>query len=431
MSHGARVPDRAPGPGPSAVSVMDRLRIASLTTFYPPYNFGGDGIDVQRTARVLAGLGHEVTVIHDTDAYRSLTGGDPPAAAPDPDVEVIALRSASPRLSTLLTHQLGRPVLQRGTLAALDRTRRFDVVLFNNMSLVGGPGLLHFGGPAVRLYIAHEHWLVCESHVLWRHNREACLGRECLRCVVNHKRPPQLWRYTGALERALGHVDAFVARSEFSRAQHARFGFPRAMDVVPYGVPMPDAPYEGPSPHPRPYCFFAGRLEPIKGVEDLIDVFTGDTGPDLVIAGEGTLSDALRARAAGHPRVHFVGRLPLDRMAPYYRHALASLVPSKGFETFGMVVVEALAQGTPVIARRLGPLPEIIEATGGGRTFETREELRAHIEACAADPAAARAQGARGRDAARARFTPDAVTAQLVAVMERERARAGRAARVS
>lgn len=399
------------------------LRIASLTTFYPPYNFGGDGIDVQRTARVLAGLGHEVTVIHDTDAYRSLTGGEPPAVAPDPDVEIIRLRSSSPRLSSLLTHQLGRPVLQRRALAELDRTRQFDVVLFNNMSLVGGPGLLHFGRDAVRIYVAHEHWLVCESHVLWRHNREACVGRQCLRCVLHHRRPPQLWRYTGALDRALGHVDAFVARSEFSRAQHARFGFPRPMDVVPYGVPIPAVPYDGPSPHPRPYCFFAGRLEPIKGVADLIDVFTGDSGPDLVIAGEGTLGEALRARAAGCPRVHFLGRLPSDRLAPYYRHAVASLVPSKGFETFGMVVIESLAQGTPVIARRLGPLPEIIEATAGGLTFATPEELRAHIAAYAADPAAARARGLRGREAAQRQFSPDHVTAQLVAIMERERAR--------
>lgn len=399
------------------------LRIASLTTFYPPYNFGGDGIDVQRTARVLAGLGHQVTVIHDTDAYRSLAGGEPPTAAPDPAIEVIGLRSKAPRLSTLLTHQFGRPVLQRGTLADLDRTRDFDVVLFNNMSLIGGPGLLHFGRDAVRIYVAHEHWLVCESHVLWRHNREACDGRECLRCVLHHRRPPQIWRYTGALERALGHVDAFIARSAFSRAQHGHFGFPRPMDVVPYGVPMPAEPWDGPSPHPRPYCFYAGRLESIKGVEDLVDVFVGDSGPDLVIAGEGTLGPALRARAAGRPRVHFVGRLAPDRMAPYYRHALASLVPSKGFETFGMVVIESLAQGTPVIARHLGPLPEIIEITGGGATFATLDELRSTIAVWASDPDAARARGLRGRESARQRFNPDHVTSQLMAVIERERAR--------
>jgi glycosyltransferase involved in cell wall biosynthesis len=401
------------------------LRIASLTTFYPPYNFGGDGIDVQRTARMLAGLGHRVTVIHDTDAYRTLTGGDPPAVERDPLVEVIQLRSPTPRLSTLLTHQFGRPVLQAGTLAEIDRTRDFDVVLFNNMSLVGGPGLLGFGRRAVRLYVAHEHWLVCESHVLWRHNREACPERECVRCVVRHRRPPQLWRYTGLLDRSLSQVDAFVARSAFSRDKHAEFGFPRPMDVVPYGVPMPDEPYRGPSPHPRPYVFFAGRLEPIKGVDDVIDACAGTDGPDLVIAGEGTEGPALMARAAGNPRIHFVGRLPVDRLAPYYRHALASVMPSKGFETFGMVAVEALAQGTPVVARHLGPLPEIVEVTGGGVTFASPEELRARLAAYALDPAAARAHGERGRLAARALFNPGHVTAQFVAIMRRELDRRG------
>ena len=53
---------------------MRPLRFCSLTTFYPPYNFGGDGIDVQRTARALVDRGHEVTVVHDIDAYQWLAG---------------------------------------------------------------------------------------------------------------------------------------------------------------------------------------------------------------------------------------------------------------------------------------------------------------------------------------------------------------------
>ena len=62
---------------------------------------------------------------------------------------------------------------------------------------IGGPGCSRYGGDAVKLYMAHEHWLVCPTHVLWRHGRELCTGRECLRCTLRYQRPPQLWRYTG------------------------------------------------------------------------------------------------------------------------------------------------------------------------------------------------------------------------------------------
>jgi hypothetical protein len=51
---------------------MRPLRFAMVTTFYPPFNFGGDGIAVQRLSRALVQRGHEVTVIHDVDAYRLL-----------------------------------------------------------------------------------------------------------------------------------------------------------------------------------------------------------------------------------------------------------------------------------------------------------------------------------------------------------------------
>ena len=87
------------------------------------------------------------------------------------------------------------------------------------MSLVGGPELLRLGNGSLRIYVAHEHWLVCPTHVLWRFNRKPCDER---------RRPPQYWGYTGALERRLDDVDVFIARSEFSRVKHREFGFPTA-----------------------------------------------------------------------------------------------------------------------------------------------------------------------------------------------------------
>lgn len=403
---------------------MRRLRIASLTTFYPPYSFGGDAVDVQRTARALARRGHEVTVIYDRDAYRSVANGrEPQPPDPDPEVEVIALESRLGSLSALLTHQFGRPVMHGAALDRLDRERRFDVVLFNNMSLVGGPGLLGFGREAVRLYIAHEHWLVCPSHVLWRYTDEACDSRECLKCVLASKRPPQLWRYTGGLTRALSSVDVFIARSEFSRRKHREFGFPREMEVVPYFVPLPERPFEGPSPHQRPYFFFAGRLEPIKGVDDLIRAFPRDGGADLLIAGDGTQEAELRALAAGHPHVHFLGRLPVERLSAYYRHALATVVPSRCYETFGLVVAEAFAQGTPVIARDIGPLPELVRAAGAGSTFASNAELATVLGAFAGRAPDDRRLGDAAREAVARFWSEEAVIGRYLEIIERELSR--------
>lgn len=259
---------------------------------------------------------------------------------------------------------------------------------FHNISLVGGPGLLAYGR-GLKLYMAHEHWLVCPTHVLWRHGREVCTGRECVRCQLHYRRPPQVWRGTGFLERQLHHVDAFIAMSEFSRAKHREFGFPRDMEVLPYFLPDAEpggAKVGGASPHPRPYFLFVGRLEKIKGLDDVIPVFGEYSGADLVIAGDGDYAATLRDRAQGLARVHFLGRVGLDELRRYYEHAVALIVPSVCFETFGIILIEAFKQGTPVIARRIGPFPEIVASSGGGELFATQEELTAAMRRLQENP---------------------------------------------
>ena len=91
---------------------MSGLRFGFLTTFYPPYNFGGDGIGIQRLARGLVHAGHRVTVIHDVDAYRALAPREPPPGEPEPDgLEVVPLRSGMGVLSPFLVQQTGRPLV--------------------------------------------------------------------------------------------------------------------------------------------------------------------------------------------------------------------------------------------------------------------------------------------------------------------------------
>jgi glycosyltransferase involved in cell wall biosynthesis len=393
--------------------VTESLRFAMVTTFYPPYNFGGDGIGVQRLSHALARAGHEVTVIHDTDAYLALARGEPQVETTQPQgVEVVRLRSGLGPVGPLLVQQAGRPVLHARRLDRLLNHGDFDVVNFHNVSLIGGPGLFAYGGDAVRLYLAHEHWLVCPTHVLWRHGREPCPARECLRCTLHHRRPPQAWRHTGHLERQAGHIDAFIAQSEFSRCKHREFGFQPEMDVLPQF--LPDLP-----PHPRPYFLFVGRLERIKGLDDVIPAFESYGDADLVVAGDGEHGPALRQLAGGNPHVRFLGRVTADDLHRWYRHAIALIVPSVCYETFGITLIEAFRQHTPVIARRIGPFPEIVERAGAGALFDSIEQMLAAMRRLQADPTLRDEYARAGHAAFRAHWSERAVLPRYLDIVRR------------
>ena len=368
---------------------MSPLRFCFPTTFYPPYSFGGDAVGVQRLARALVKRGHEVTVVHDKDAYRLLNNGkEPRAVAASDGVRVIGLESKVGWLAPLLTQQTGRPMANAGRLGTILDNGRFDVINFHNTSLIGGPGIFSYGGDATKLYMAHEHWLVCPTHVLWRYNRELCDERRCVRCQLTYRRPPQWWRSTGLMERELEHLDGFIAMSEFSRAKHHEFGFRHPMEVVPYFLADPDPDETARSferLHDRPYFLFVGRLEKIKGLDDVIPLFRRYKDADLLIAGDGNYEDHLRKLAAGNPRVVFLGRVPFERLRAYYQHAIATIVPSVCYETFGIILIESFRQKTPVIARRLGPFPEIVDRAGGGELFATESELLAAMRHLQAD----------------------------------------------
>jgi glycosyltransferase involved in cell wall biosynthesis len=410
------------------------LRILMLTTFYPPFNFGGDGIGIQRLSRGLVKRGHHVTVVHDADAFTLLHTGplpDAPDLDDDEGVEVIRLRSGLPMTSAILTQQTGRPVINGDRIREIVERGRYDVVNFHNVSLIGGPGLLSYGAGAVTLYMAHEHWLVCPMHVLWRHGKELCTERQCLKCSLSYRRPPQLWRYSGYLERESAHVDTFIAMSAFSRDKHREFGFEREMEVLPYFLPDPESTElpvaTGASPNPRPYFFFAGRLERIKGLDDVIPVFRSFPDADLLIAGDGTHAPVLKGLAEGMPNVRFLGRVAPEELRRYYQHAIALVVPSECYETFGIVLIESFRQGTPVIARRLGPFPEIVAQSGGGELFSTREELLAAMQRLQRDPAYRGALSASGYRAYVERWSERVVVPQYLELVRRAAARRGHA----
>ena len=375
-----------------------------LTTFYPPYHFGGDAIYVQRLAHALADRGDRVTVVHCADSYRVLArGGTGHAHEPHEGVRVVTFTNPVPLLSPAVTYLSGRAGLKERALRRLFERERFDVVHFHNVSLLGASvlGL----GSGVKLYSLHDHWLVCPMHVLWKDDREPCVTPSCVRCGVAFRRPPQLWRATGFLERQLARVDRFVAASAFVLEAHRQRGLDLPGSVVPLFVPDPAPPAGNRSPS-APFLF-VGRLERIKGVDTLIDAFAAAPELDLVIAGSGTAEPELRRQAARLANVTFAGQLGPTELGRLYRSAAALVVPSVGYESGPLVVVEAFSHGLPVVGRRLGGITEHLER-GGGLLYSTNDELVEILRTLAAGEALRSELGARGREVFLERHTVEA-----------------------
>lgn len=415
---------------------MTPLRICMVTTFYPPHHFGGDAMYVYRLTEALAERGHSVDVVHSVDAYRLQHPADPEVAfAHHRNVTRHPLETRRPRLAALASHQLGGPAFYRARLRGV-LERGHDVIHYHNVSLLGAPGVLAMGSAPVKLYTANEYWLICPTHVLFAFDREACTERRCLACTLRYKRPPQAWRYTGALGRALRHVDRILVPSRFALEQHRAQGVDRPLVHLPYFIPAPpaiDAPVP-PAVPDGPFFLYVGRLEKLKGVQDVLRLFADYREADLVIVGAGSYEATLREQARGLPHVRFLAKVHPAALAAIYRKAVAVLVPSLCYETFGLTAAEAMSHGTPAIVRRIGALAENIEQSGGGLSFTTLEECREAMERLRTQPALREELGRRGADAVRTLWSVDTHLARYLEIVaevreEKEGHAAGVAAR--
>jgi len=391
---------------------MDRpLHFFMVTTFYPPYSFGGDGIFVHRLSNELARRGHRVDVIHCRDAYRWVAGREPSDRYDDhPNVTVHGVKSSFGPLSPLATQQTGFPFFKSASLARV-LEQRFDVVHYHNISLLG-PKILEYGR-GVKLYTMHEYWLICPTHVLFRFNRAACIKPHCFLCMLTYKRPPQWWRYFGLLKAAARHIDTFIAPSRFSKEKHRQMELAAPIVHLPHFFPS-DADDSASSARPfdsessNPYFLFVGRLERLKGLQTLMPIFRAHGKAQLWIAGTGSYEPQLRHLAGGNANIRFLGYVSERELRHVYRQAVALIVPSICFETFGQVIIEAFSEKTPAVVRNLGAMPEIIEESGGGITYDSDAELMAAMDRLLTDPPHRRALGFSGYEAYLRNWTAEA-----------------------
>jgi glycosyltransferase involved in cell wall biosynthesis len=335
-----------------------------------------------------------------------MAGGPPDGPEDDhPGVRVVGIDAGVGAASPLATYLTGRPVLAGKQLAeALDG--RYDVLHFHNPSLLGGPEALSLGSARVKLYTAHEQWLLCPTHVLWKYQSRVCEKPDCVRCTLTYRRPPQPWRSSSLLERSVAHLDALICPSRTSQRLHERFAGLVRLERLGHFIPDPTV-SEASDNADRPYFLYAGRLESIKGVESLLRVFRSRRSEDLLIAGEGTLEGALREQAAGLEHVRFLGWQTPEQLDALYRGAIAAVVPTAGHESFGLVALEAMARGVPVVARDFGALGELLAESRGGLGFTTDDDLEAALGRLAGDPELRAELGVKGRAAFEARYTEE------------------------
>jgi glycosyltransferase involved in cell wall biosynthesis len=393
------------------------------TTFYPPHSFGGDGMHVYRLATALAQRGHRVTVVYSVSAYTALAEAPPTESYETvPGITLRPIEGRMGPLRPLATYLSGRPALDSRALEEVFR-KPFDVIHFHNVSLLGGPGILSYGD-AIKLYTTNEHWLVCPMHVLWKNNREPCYEPHCLRCTLTFRRPPQLWRYTDLLERQLRNVDMFLSPSRFTIRAHHERGFTRPIKHLPYFLPRSDTVPSQPAPRTtsRPYFLFVGRLEKMKGAQTLIERFRSYREADLLIVGAGSYAQDLRQLARGVDNVHFLGRVHPGALPSLYARAIALLVPSLGFEVFGIVILEAFAQKTPAIVHDLGALPEAVEESGGGFVYRTEADLSEAMERLRLDRRLRDELGSRGHEKWLARWSEEPHLDEYFSAIEEARA---------
>lgn len=133
--------------------------------------------------------------------------------------------------------------------------------------------------------------------------------------------------------------------------------------TIHHGLPLADMPF---SPEPGPYLAFVGRITPEKGIADAIELARMSRLPLKMAAKVYDAHEKAHFEAVVKPAiedgvVEFLGEVTEHERDPLYAGALATIMLGAWPEPFGLVAIESLATGTPVIARRAGALTETVE----------------------------------------------------------------------
>ncbi|MDK2748185.1 MAG: glycosyltransferase family 4 protein [Brevundimonas sp.] len=310
------------------------MKIAQVTPLYeavPPKLYGGTERVVAHLTDALVDLGHDVTLFASADAQTKAR------LAPVRD-QAIRLDPA-PLKSDLAAHlsMLGE---------VLDRVDEFDVIHFHT-------DMIHF--PMFRPY--------ADKTVTTLHGR---LDMKDLPGVYAR------WNEFGLIS--------------ISDDQRKPLQFANWTATVHHGMPGEQYLF---SPKPEGYLAFLGRISPEKRPDRAIEIATR-LGKRLKMAAKVDAADkryweeTIRPLIEGNPLIEFIGEIGDHQKSAFLGGADALLFPIDWPEPFGLVMIEAMACGTPVVAFRCGSTPEIIEDGATGFLVDTLDQAvaaagRAHL----------------------------------------------------
>lgn len=309
----------------------------------------------------------------------------------------------------------------RSELAGRLRAERPDVVHVHNVFPLLSPAVLaacaDAGVPAVATL--HNYTQVCPPGTLQRD------GLPCTECVGATPLPavrhgcyrgsrlatvPLAVSLSANRKRWWTGVERFLCISAAQRDVLVNAGMPAERLAVKHNfVPDPDDRRTDGGEH----LLYLGRLAEAKGVRLLMAAWdelaaSGGVGVPLVIAGTGPLEAEVTAWAAGRDDVRYVGLLDTAECQKAIARSVAVVAPSTWLEAFGLVVVEAMAAGVPVVAAGHGAFVELVEDGVTGLLHEPGESasLASRIRRIAAEPDRNRQMGEAARRRYEQGFSP-------------------------
>jgi len=278
--------------------------------------------------------------------------------------------------------------------------------------------------PTVGLHDGRGICEACKGHRYWKPLERRCsngsLARSAaaaLEATIHH--------LTGRYDER--HVQVIVAGSRFTLDKLAEFGIPRErLEYLPY-VLDPKEWQPTPGVVRDPHVTLVSRLVVGKGVETFLEALRLAGDPPARVVGDGPERARLEALAStlGLVNVRFTGFISKEELRLIMESSRALVVPSQVYETFSYAVYEAMALGRPVVASRLGPIPELVVDGQTGLLFEpgSAEDLAAKLTVLCADAAAAERMGRAARELFLARNDVEGHYRSLMRIYELARRR--------